>query len=309
MGITVAIVNGSGVLKEFDKGLEVKLERELYTPYVALSGEFVCDKAVTIAEICSLRLLWNNTVVFKGIPDKLSISHRNGVKRMSFSARSYTSLAAQNEPEPGIISDVDLAGLVGSCLVHPQISVEHNTPVENYIYVKPSSSLWEAIIAYNIKSLGRLPYIYGTNTIMSTKANSSAVSYSAAQLITEGIGINTVSMLSDVHMRIGSDQYQYSQVNASAQRFGIKRSRYYELDRQWLYDIDEGLLFKLANSNRRKEIRFFEYCGFSNEQLFDRVSSSGTGCDGMYINRVVLTSDRSGTRTRVYCYGDDLGQK
>lgn len=309
MGITVGIVNGSGVVKEFDKGVELKFERELYTPYAALSGDFVCDKAITLSEICAVRLLWNSSVIFSGIPDKLSISHRNGIRRMSFSARSYTSLAGQNEPEPGVISDVDLAGLVGSCLVHPQISVEQNTPVENYIYVKPSSSLWEAIIAYNIKSLGRLPYIYGTNTIMSTKANSVSRSYSGVPLITEGIGIDTVAMLSDVHMRIGSDQYQYSQTNASAQRFGIKRSRYYELDRQWLYDIDEGLLFRLANSNRRKEVRFFEYCGFANEQLFDRVTNSGTGCDGMYIDRVVLTADAKGLRTRVFCYGDDLGQK
>lgn len=306
--LTICTVSSAGTVKSFEKGIRLTMERELYLPYVRLSGEFVCDKAVTLGEICSIRLKWGNDDIFRGIPDKVYIYHKGGIKRISFVSRSYTSLAVQNEPEPGVISDVNMQQLVSSCLDHTEITVENNTPVENYIYVKPSSNLWEALTAYNIKKLGRLPYIHGANTIMSTKANSVSRSYLGQRLVTEGIGINTITMLSDVHMRLGDEQYQYNRTNPTAQTFKIKRSKYYELDYQWLHDPDEGLQYKLGSGDRKKNIKFFEYCDFLNEQLFDRVSESGTACDGMYINRVVLTADAKGQRTRVYCYDDAFGQ-
>lgn len=307
--LTICTADASGNVKSFTKGLRLTFERELYTPFVKLSGEFICDINVSLSDICSVRLKKGNSVIFRGIPDKVYIYTKGGIKRITFSSRSYTSLAAQNEPEPGVISDVDLQQLVSSCLVHTEISVEQNTPTESYIYVKPSSSLWDAIIAYNFKRLGRLPYIYGSNTIMSTKANSVVRSYSGKQLVTQGIGVNTVTMVSDVHMRLGDAEYQYSQSNPDAAAYKIKRSKYYELDYQWIQAPNDGLSYKVDNSERRKNVLFFEYIGFCNEQLFDRVSGTGTDCDGMYIDRVVLTADTKGQRTRVYCYDDAFGQK
>ncbi len=307
--IKIAVADSSGTVREFAKGVKVVMKRELYLPYVSLSGEFICDTVITAAQICSVSLKLDGTVIFSGIPDRVEVFVQSGIRRISFVSRSYTSLTAQNEPEPGVISNVDLAGLVSSCLIHPQITVEQNTPSENYIYVKNSSSLWEAIIAYNIKRQNRLPYIYGTNTIMSTRANSTDRSYEGEQLLNEGFGVNTLNMLSDVHMRIGSDPYQYHYTNPYAAAYQIKRSRYYDLDYQWLHDIQQGLVYKTANSDRQRNVKFFEYASFKNEQLFDVVRSSGTSCDGMYINRVVFTADAKGLRTKVCCYDDDFGQR
>lgn len=307
--IVIAVTDTGGAVREFSKGVKVNMKRELYSSFVSLSGEFICDREITAAQVCSVRLKVDGAVVFNGIPDKVEVFVQSGIRRISFVCRSYTSLTAQNEPEPGVINDVDLSQLVDSCLVHPEISVEQGTDVEDYIFVKSSSSLWDAIIAYNIKRQNRLPYIYDTNTIMSTKARSVKRSYAGEKLTNEGFGVNTMSMLSDVHMRIGNDEYQYSYDNPSAAAYRIKRSRYYELDFQWLQNIPQGLVYKVANSNRLRNIKYFEYCGFKNEQLFDVVSGTGTACDGMYINRVVLMADSKGIRTRVYCYDDDLGQR
>ena len=306
--IKIAVLDQGGTEREFSKGIKVVMKRDIYVAYISLSGEFVCDSAITAAQVCKIRLKLGSSVIFSGIPDRVEVFFQGGVKRISFVSRSYTSLAMQNEHEPGIITDVDLASLVSSCLVHPEITVEQNTPVENYIYVKQSSSLWDAVIAYNIKSRGRMPYIYGTGTIMSTKANSAVRSYSGDTLIGSGFAVSTQNMLSDVHMRIGSDQYQYSYANPLAPAYAIKRSRYYDLDYQWLYDIDGGLEHKVAMSNRMCKANYFEYASFKNEQLYDTVSGSSTACDGMYIDRVVFTADSKGCRTKVYCFDDDYGQ-
>lgn len=309
MVIKIVVSDAGGVEREFSKGIKVNMVRDMYLPYVSLTGEFVCNSAITAAQVCAVKLKVGNDVVFSGIPDKVQVQVQRGIRRISFASRSYTSLAAQNEPEPGIISDVNLSSLVSSCLVHPMISVEQGTPVESYIYVKPSSSLWQAIVAYNIKKQNRLPYIFGTNTIMSTKANSTARSYSADRLTNEGFSVNTLNMLSELYMRIGNDQYQYHYTNPSAVDYKIMRTRYYELDYQWLHDIDQGLVYKAANSNRMRNVMFFEYSSFKNEQLYDVVGGTGTACDGMYINRVVLNADASGLRTRVSCFDDDFGQR
>lgn len=307
--IKIVITDENGVQREFTNGIRVVMRRELYASYVSLSGEFICDTEISASKICCIEMKLGSSTVFCGIPDRVEVHFRQAVRLISFSSRSYTSLTAQNEPQPGIISDVDLAGLVGSCLSHPKITVEQNTQVENYIFVKNSSSLWDAIVAYNIKRQNRLPYIYGTNKIMSTKAHSVTRNYGGEKILDAGFGVNTVSMLSDVHMRIGNDEYQYSYINPNAAAFGIKRSRYYELDYQWLHDIQQGLVYKVADSNRLSNVKFFEYASFRNEQLFDVVDGSGTACDGMYIDRVVFTADAKGMRTRVYCYADDLGQR
>lgn len=308
-GIKIVLSDPRGVEREFSKGIKVNMVRDMYLPYVSLTGEFVCDSAISAAQVCAVKLKIGSDVVFSGIPDKVQVQTRRGIRRISFASRSYTSLTAQNEPEPGIISDVNLSSLVSSCFVHPMISVEQNTPVESYIYVKASSSLWQAIVAYNIKKQNRLPYIYGTNTIMSTKANSVQRSYSGERLTNEGFSVNTLNMLSQLHMRIGSDQYQYHYTNPSAADYQIVRTRYYELDYQWLHDIDKGLVYKAANSNRLRNVMFFEYTSFKNEQLYDVVGGTGTACDGRYINRVEFTADAKGVRTCVYCFDDDLGQR
>ncbi len=307
--IKLVIIDSQGAQREFIYGIRAVMTRDMYLPYVSLSGEFVCDRELNASQVCAIMLKDDQTVIYKGIPDKVEVSTQNGIKRISFVSRSYTSLTAQNEPEPGVLNDVDLADLVSSCLNHPEITVEQNTPQEGYIYVKKSSSLWDAIVAYNIKRQNRLPYIYGANTIMSTKANSVSRSYTGEYIINSGFGVNTLNMYSDVHMRVGNDPYNYHYTNPSATDYKIKRSRYYDLDYQWLYNIPQGLEYKAANSNRKRNVRFFEYASFKNEQLFDTVSGSGTACDAMYINRVVFTADAKGLRTKIYCYADDFGQR
>ena len=308
VNIKISVTDQGGTERDYSKGIKLVMKRDIYLAYISLSGEFICDTNITAAQVCRIRLKLGSSVIFSGIPDKVEVFMQGGVKRISFVSRSYTSLAMQNEHEPGIISNVDLDDLVSSCLVHPEITVEQNTPVENYIYVKQSASLWDAIIAYNIKSRGRMPYIYGTGKIMSTKAHSAVRSYTGEQLTGSGFSVSTLNMLSDVYMRIGSDQYQYSYSNPLAPAYAIQRSRYYDLDYQWLYDIVGGLEHKVAMSNRMCKANYFEYASFKNEQLYDTVSGTGTACDGKYIDRVVFTADAKGLRTKVYCFDDDYGQ-
>lgn len=307
--ITIVVTARDGVTREFSKGVKVIMKRELYSSFVSLNGVFICDKQIAVSQVCSVKLKVDGVVIFNGIPDKVSVYVQSGIKRLSFVCRSYTALTAQNEPKPGVINDVDLSGLVNGCLKHPQIKVEQGTAMESYIFVKSSSSLWDSIIAYNIKRQGRLPYIYDTNTIMSTTANSKKRSYLGEKLTNEGFEVNTLSMVSSVYMRLGNDEYQYHKDNPLAAMYSINRSRYYEMDYQWLHDADKGLAYKISNSNRLSKVKFFEYCSFNNEQLFDVVSGSGTECEGMFINRVVFTADAKGLRTRIYCYDDDFGQK
>lgn len=306
--IKITAVDSSGTARDFQKGIKLVLKRELYTPFVSLSGEFICDSAVTAAQICELKLYISGEFIYHGIPDKVTVAKQGGLSRIVFSSRSYTSLTAQNEPEPGIMTDVTLSSLVRSSLDHPYIVVEENTPTENYISIKNTSTLWDAIIAYNLKQRSALPYIYARNTIMSTRARAVTRDYTGERILSEGFGVNTMAMLSDLHMRIGDGEYDHSFTNPYAASYKIIRSRYYDLDYQWLHDIDRGLAFKAATSNRKRNFCYFEYPSFRNEQLFDRVTSSGTVCDGKLINSVVITFDRHGARTRITCYEDDLGQ-
>lgn len=305
----LSVTDAGGTVRRFSKGLRLNFRRELYTPYALLTGEFITDTAITAAQVCTVRLILGSSEVFCGLPDKVVLTREGGLGKISFTARSYTALTAQNEPEPGVISDIDLAGLVGSCLTHPYITAQQGTTVVNYIYVKPSSSLWEAVVAYNIKALGRLPYIRGTGTIMADKSASAVKSYNGAAILSSGGGVNTLSLLSDLHMRIGDGEYQYHYDNPAAVPYKIRRSRYYELDSQWLQNIPLGLEYKANASGKRCRYSFFSYAGYKGEELFDKVQSSGTACDGKYINGVSLTLDERGARTRIDCYDDPLGQR
>ncbi|MBQ2580892.1 MAG: hypothetical protein II574_04615, partial [Ruminococcus sp.] len=139
VNIKIAVTDQGGTEREFSKGIKLVMKRDIYLAYISLSGEFICDTNITAAQVCRIRLKLGSSVIFSGIPDKVEVFMQGGVKRISFVSRSYTSLAMQNEHEPGIISNVDLNDLVSSCLVHPEITVEQNTPVENYIYVKQSA--------------------------------------------------------------------------------------------------------------------------------------------------------------------------
>lgn len=307
--LKLVILDENNTPLTFEKGIRLTMQRELYTPFTALNAEFVSESSLNASRICSIKLLWGEQTVFHGIPDKAAVTTSSGMNLITLSARSYTSLTANNEPEPGIKSDVDLNSLVTGCLTHPDITIETGTPVVNYIYVKPTSTLWSAIIAYNLKARDRLPYIHGTNKIMSTLSLSRRVDYTGVKLLSQGTGVNTMNMLSDVHMRIGDGTYDYNYNNPQSVKYSIKRSRYYEMDRQWLYDINKGLVYKTALSNQKRNYAFFEYPSFADEQLFDRVSNTATQCDNKYINAVFLTADSKGIRTRISCYNDDLGQK
>ena len=307
--LKLVILDVNNIQRTFEKGIRLTMQRELYTPFAALNAEFVSPSSLNASRICSIKLLWGTDTVFHGIPDKVTMTTSAGMSLITVSARSYTSLTANNEPEPGIKSDVDLASLVTGCLPHPNITIETGTPVVNYIYVKPTSTLWSAIIAYNIKANDRLPYIHGTNKIMSTLSHSRQVDYTGVKLLSCGFGVNTLNMLSDVHMRIGDGTYDYNYNNPQTGKYSIKRSRYYELDRQWLYDMNKGLVYKTAISNQKRNFSFFEYPSFANEQLFDRVVNTSTDCDSKYINAVFMTADSKGVRTKISCYDDDLGQK
>lgn len=301
--------NGSTENVRFENCLSFVYEKALYLPYAQFDGTFFGEAAAPFdaSQVLSVRALLDSRELHYGMPDKVSIEQRGSFYKVRVNSRSYTMLLAQNEPYPGINTNVTLKTLCSGALDCNRISYEDPTPVVGNIYAKEHSTVWDAAVAYCIKACGNYPYISGRNTVMMTMDDRRTVDISDRTFLEKGSEAQSGRILSDVYMKELGDTYPYEAHDASAADKGIVRTRYYPLDMQWLYDPQVGLQHKLDISNRAAKVKSCTYSGYAGEDLMDRVT--GGGLTGMRINSMRISGSPKGIFTTLKAYDDRYGQR
>ena len=151
--------NESGSEISLSQCINLHFEKERYTPYTTASGIFVCDK--NIDYISKIRVFLDEKGVHYGPVDSFERYTEGGIGYVKFSSRGFSMGLSQNQPLPGMNLNVNLQTLIDNNITIPYVTCEADTEVTNYIYVKESSSLWDAIVALCQKITGPYPYIYG----------------------------------------------------------------------------------------------------------------------------------------------------
>ncbi|MGN0594715.1 MAG: hypothetical protein ACI4I6_06115 [Hominimerdicola sp.] len=299
----------SGKTYFFNNCISFRAEYEIYTPYSQINASFIAEESFTkpISEINKLYLYLNGEYIHYGLADELTLTRSGTGRILNVSSRGFTVMLGQNQPQPGINSNVTLESLITSNLTSSLILSESDTPTVNYINVKENSNLWDAIIAYSVKANGFYPYIRG-NTVFISLDNTKTIE-TGDNFIERGDGLNTSNMLSEVYMKDIDDEYSLHRVNSKAAEYNIERVKYYALDYQWLSDSDVGLGGKIDYSNRKSSFSFYSYSGYNGEKLMDMLSSSDSGLDGKRISKIVISGSRNSVITQIWCYNDYLSQR
>ncbi|MDE6149220.1 MAG: hypothetical protein K2F81_03875 [Ruminococcus sp.] len=285
--------------------IDFKFTRERYTPYTTLEGHLLTARDIT--DINTVYLYINNKLVHCGMADFIQRKNAKGRNLITFTSRGFTLLLGQNEPVPGIISNVNLKGLVSDNVTIPYVQCQEDTKTVNYIYVKEKSTIWDAVCAYAYKAYKTYPFITGTNTVNAASGRGvENHSYFSETITYYGETLSTSGLLSQVYMADSEGKYSYTKKNGHSENRKIVKKKYYPLDRQWYSSPEDGLQSKLNYSNKGYISAELQYKGHKFENIMDRaVYQNGTFLiNSERISAIEVTGNKRGIFTKVTVYRD-----
>lgn len=305
MNTRVIIKKTDGTCAEETDILSFSFVKDAYIPYTSLSARLYARDGDCLGA-AEILFYIDDILIHHGLIDSLEKAVYDGRAIITLASRGFTSLLAQNQLEPGMISDISINSLMDSFYTLPYITHEDNSDSSNYIFVKNGSSMWDGIVNLSYKLCGTYPYIRGTNCVRIThEANPNAFTYDSKSIISQGIGYNFRRRISHFHMADLEGAYgSFEYSDTSAAESHIIRHKFFELDRQFLYSPEEALVYhdKLAN---RGYMRYFcEYCGYRGEDLFDIASFDAASARP--VTSVEISGSCKGIFTRIGSYTDNF---
>ena len=186
----------------------------------------------------------------------------------------------------------------------PHVTHESSSDTSGYIFVKNTSSMWDGSVNLTYKLNQTYPYIRGTNHVRITQAaQPSEFSYSDDELIESGFSHNYKRLVSHFNMADMSGEYgTYELEDEYAASKEIVRHKFFELDRQFLYDPLQALEYRRKFAERASYRRFCRYSGYNGEDLSDKVSFGIIS--GSRICGVKIIGNSSGVTTELSVYHD-----
>ena len=173
----------------------------------------------------------------------------------------------------------------------------------SYIFVKNGSTQWDGIVNIAYKVYGKHPYIRGTNCVMVNRDSSAQTfAYAEASLLSRGSERDTRGLVYFWSMENMHGEYgDYTLTDSDAYDSYIRRCRYFELDRRFLYEPQRALEFRDKMAMRGWRRSFFTYRGYRGEDLFDRAQVGEVARD---ITSVRISGGRNGIITEIGMYSD-----
>lgn len=281
------------------KCVNLHFEKERYTPYTTATGIFVCEFDTDF--ISKVRIFLNEKGVHYGPIDSFEHYKEGGISYIKFSSRGFSMGLSQNQPMPGMNLNVNLQSLIDQNITIPYVTCEADTEVANYIFVKESSSLWDAVVALGQKVEGTYPYIEGENEIRLSKKDTEAFDISSFKVTKEGFGVKLLNVVSDYHMKDTEDAYSYNYTNNVAADYEIVRHKYINLDRQWLSDPDSGLMHKGKFSGKGIKYSYLKVAGYCPVDLRQSIILSETEKE---LSRFSVDFNKNGFFTTLWFYED-----
>lgn len=274
--------------------------KEIYTPYVYFECEFL-GSSEQLPVTGRIEFFINDTLMHCGIVDSIELRRRSGQRTVHIKSKGFTSLLCQNQPEPGLMTDVTLSSVIQTFPDIPYITWENNL-TENYVYIKDGATVWDAICGLSFKATGRYPYINGTNEVrMTPPASPKTITIGEENLLESGERHDFTRIISHIHMQDIQGGYNvYSKTNQSAVERNIIRHKQIPLDRQFLNNPDSALDYKLGYSMRGFVCSYIRYAGFNSEELFDRVKYSNMPYRTIHSVELLFDGGKEITTLRMY---------
>lgn len=305
--VSAIFVRPDGEESKTIRVLNFSFEKESYMPYTKLSMTFSANEALFNSfdspfDYSYVMFYLDDECVHKGIIDDFKLTDESGVKIGVLKSRGFTSLLLDNHYEPGMHTNISIDNLI-DCYNLPFVKHEPSTDT-SYIYVKPNSSMWDAVVNLSYKLYGTYPYIKGQNMVkMTIDAPEKTFEFDDSKIFFKGSEINTRRLVSDFHMTDIDDTYgNFYHENIQAKQKKIIRNRYFDLDQRFLYEPEKALHFRNAMQSRAWKRYFIAYNGTNKEDLFDAVSF-GNIVNGR-IRAIKVTGDKNGIRTELSVYED-----
>lgn len=284
------------------KCLSLVLEREIYTPYDALDGVFLTDEGTDYSDAVYVELSWLGQSIFIGLADRVEKYQRGGVWFLRVQSRTFTSLLAQNEIEPGLHTNLTLERLIYDFYTLPFVTAEPH-PATGYIYVRERTSLWDSVATFVFRNTGRYPYVQNNLVRFTFEPEPDTYAPPKSRVVQTGELTDTTRLISHYHMEdIDGNPNAYEQENPAAQHALIVRHKQIPFDRQFLSNPMLALSYRNRFSCRGTRAWYVTYAGFANEQVGDRLRYS-EAVQGR-ICRVRMTFSGQGYRTTLWKYED-----
>lgn len=269
---TVRMYDSDGSCRIEEVCFYFRYVKELYTPYVYFECRFL-SSAAEIAEFNRVEFWIYGKVMHQGLVDSIDIRRSSNRYDVYVKSKGFTSLLCQNQPEPGMMRNVDLNGVIKTFPDIPYVTCE-KSDVENYIYIKDGATVWDAVCSLGFRQTGLYPYIEGTNNVRITQRNPSRHCYlDERHILSTGVRHDFTRVISHVHMQDIEGNYNvYSKNSQSATDRNIIRHKQIPLDRQFLNNPDSALDYKLDFSLRGIVCNYIKYAGYNYEDLFDLIT-------------------------------------
>lgn len=302
MNVSVVLKNANGSEMTFNKILSFTFRKDAYQPYTSF-GAKIHGSLSEPENISEVFCIIDGKTIHHGLADNLSVTLSGGSSVISVSSRSFTSLLIQNQIETGLKTNISINSLMGSFYTLPYVTHEDSSQT-NYIYVKGNSNMWDGIVNLSYKLYGTYPYIRDTNCVRLTPAeNPSVFEYSDDVILSKGVATSGRKLMSHFHMSNLKNEYgEFELADSDVIAQNIIRHRFFELDRQFLYEPQQALEYRSKYSSRGRKKFFCTYSGYNGEDLSD-LATFGTVRSGR-IGAVTITGSSSGIITEIGVYRD-----
>ena len=289
-----------GSAASFTDCLRFTLIRDRYLAYASMQIQLLVHETVPVP--VNVRLWINEKLVHEGMVKKCSCDLEQNMRIFRLTTQSYSVILTKNQLVPGLYTQVTLEQLMQTYAL-PHITYDDVESIR-YVYVKENANMWETIVAYNYKLCEGYPYIRVPNLLcMLPQTGTEAVVLPADRLLKASEGGEIGEMISRIDMANLVGEYgSYTMENPEAAVRGIVKVRQIQFDRQYAYDPEDALRFRIAVSNRKmfsKTVRYIGYCGEDLEDL----AVCGDFVRGR-VSRIVVTGDSSGIVTEDTFYFD-----
>lgn len=299
-----AILERSGGDLELTEAVSFVYVKERYTPYTFFSGVFKGN--CVPSEINGVRLYLGSRSMHYGTADSVICEKKNGARLISVKSYGFSMLLGQNQSEPGIISQPDLGTILGRNLPIHGLSYESNTKTVNYVYIDPKTTIWDAVCVYAMKAYGTYPFIFGSNSVRCNRYGNNSFDHSGKRITSVRKGQKLTNLISHGFTDDLDGNWTITRTNDFAVSKHITKQKYYEKDKEWVYDLNDELKYKLNYADRGRVYGAFRYYGYSGEELLDRVSVSAGGLtlSGAEIDRIEIKGSSGGIFTELSAYTD-----
>ena len=285
------------------------LDKEAYTPYSQLTATVYGNFSIQqFAGIYRVQLLLDGTELHFGTVEKFRLVQENGTSYVRFSSRGLTALLLQNQLEPGLHTAMSLDKLMQDFVTFPkEITWESDTDTSNYLFVKESTSMWDGVANLTYKLCGRYPFVYHANEIRMHLPETYRNFYVGADTL---LGMGMTADQSRIYSRFSMadadgtyGKFQENDPNAAA--LELVRTKQLPLDRQYLYDPQQALVFRRKFAGRGLVSYYFDRIGAVAADLGDRITCSGI-IENAPITHIRMTGNQNGVRTRLEAYQDEF---